>query len=697
MGNANTYAELAPRLHAAGYAVLPLDNKAPKVPKWSELPITQQQVEQWAAEKPKANIGLRCDQALMVDIDIEVPAEAERMTQLILDQFPGGLIRRRGASSKLALLYQRADLDIVYKSQGQKRYCHSGGGVVELFDNSGAQMGIFSSGLDGGDYRWDGPSPLDVPFNELTPLTLKQWGALRQLLTREGYVAARAPKPDQNSPLQTTDGPPVPDLSEGWNTQVFSIIGQRVRSGADDATIEAEAMTWRQPGYSETETLKEVRDLIRRWRAYVAAETWEAQLQLSPRGIPRATMKNLLLTLQNAEPLQGGFRLNSLVQEVELAKPLPWRSDLGQIDTDDFTHLRAFFNELGMTPTKQDTMDAVYAIAAKRSFNPIQDYLTALEWDGIARLETQLPALLSIERNPYAAAALRCWMISAIARAMKPGCKVDTMLILEGAQGVGKSTALATLASRPWFLDNLADIGSGKTAEEQLRGKWVVEFAELDAMNKAEATRVKAFLTREKDNWRPLYRSANKDHPRSCVFAGSTNEDRYLRDATGGRRFLPVKVMHKIDIPKLSALRDQLFAEAFHLFNQGANWWLTDAEQALARSEQDLRRERDPWEEVVEGYVFHETTFDGEVRISQRDLYDKLEIQPERQNRLTMQRLDRVMATLPGDWHRLSTRQKLLCRDGKRLDVFVWKPRDPKVLAQLSKCKSANNNGQRYS
>ena len=108
MGNANTYAALAPRLHAAGYAVLPLEGKAPKVPKWSELAITQQQVEQWAAEKPKANIGLRCDEALMVDIDIEVPAEAERMTQLILNQFPGGLIRRRGASSKLAVHHRRS-------------------------------------------------------------------------------------------------------------------------------------------------------------------------------------------------------------------------------------------------------------------------------------------------------------------------------------------------------------------------------------------------------------------------------------------------------------------------------------------------------------------------------------------------------------------------------------------------------------
>jgi len=176
----NTYAALAPRLHGAGYAVRPLDGKAPKVPKWSELPITQQQVAQWAAEKPKANIGLRCDQGLMVDIDIEVPAEAQRMTELILQQFPGGLIRRRGDSAKLALLYRRADPDGAYKNPGQKRYCHTDGGVVELFDNSGAQMGIFSSGLDGGDYRWDGHSPLDVCLNDLPPLSPGQWGALRQ-------------------------------------------------------------------------------------------------------------------------------------------------------------------------------------------------------------------------------------------------------------------------------------------------------------------------------------------------------------------------------------------------------------------------------------------------------------------------------------------------------------------------------------
>ncbi|MAV46639.1 MAG: hypothetical protein CMM70_02125, partial [Rhodospirillaceae bacterium] len=262
----HTYAVLAPRLHAAGYAVLPLDNKAPKVQKWSELAITQQQVEQWAAEKPKANIGLRCDQALMVDIDIEDAAEAERMTELILDQFPGGLIRRRGASSKLALLYRRAELDAVYKGQGQKRYRHSGGGVVELFDNSGAQMGIFSTGLDGGDYRWDGRSPLDVCLNDLPPLSLEQWGVLRQLLTREGYVAASGggavlPKlPKRND---------TPQLATGWNEQVFYRVGALVRQDVDTAAILREAEQWREPGYTEAQTQAEVADMVERWKRHI--------------------------------------------------------------------------------------------------------------------------------------------------------------------------------------------------------------------------------------------------------------------------------------------------------------------------------------------------------------------------------------------------------------------------------------------
>ena len=263
------FSNIAPQLHAMGYSVLPLDGKASRIKQWSELPITPQQIDQWAAEKPTANIGLRCDQALMVDIDIDDLAEAQRMTELILDQFLGGLIRRRGDNAKLALLYRRADPDGAYKNQGQKRYCHASGGVVELFDNIGAQMGIYSSGLDGGDYHWDGSSPLDVPFDELAPLSLQQWNALRELLTQEGYVASCSPRTKQTAQTPKADEPTEPVPSAGWNNEVFAVIGKRVRSSIDDAALEAEALTWRLPGYSEQETLAEVRDMIARWRAYL--------------------------------------------------------------------------------------------------------------------------------------------------------------------------------------------------------------------------------------------------------------------------------------------------------------------------------------------------------------------------------------------------------------------------------------------
>ena len=202
----------------------------------------------------------------MVNIDIEVPAEAQRMTQLILDQFPGGLIRRRGDSSKLALLYRRADLDGVYKGQGQKRYCHSGGGVVELFDNSGAQMGIFSTGLDGGDYRWDGRSPLDVCLNDLPPLSLEQWGVLRQLLTREGYVAASGGGAVLHKLPKRND---TPQLATGWNEQVFYRVGALVRQGVDTAAILREAEQWREPGYTEVQTQAEVADMVQRWERHI--------------------------------------------------------------------------------------------------------------------------------------------------------------------------------------------------------------------------------------------------------------------------------------------------------------------------------------------------------------------------------------------------------------------------------------------
>jgi putative DNA primase/helicase len=188
---------------------------------------------------------------------------------------------------------------------------------------------------------------------------------------------------------------------------------------------------------------------------------------------------------------------------------------------------------------------------------------------------------------------------------MQPGVKADHMLILEGPQGSKKSSAIKMLAGADWFTDELAEIGS-KDAAQQMRGVWVVEFAELDAISRAEVSRIKAFLTRTTDRYRPPYERYVITVPRQCVFAGSVNPETYLRDETGNRRFWPVRC-GDIDIDALARDRDQLWAEAVARYRAGAIWWLDDPELiALAKAEQDQRYQADAWDARIDRWLVYE-------------------------------------------------------------------------------------------
>jgi putative DNA primase/helicase len=244
--------------------------------------------------------------------------------------------------------------------------------------------------------------------------------------------------------------------------------------------------------------------------------------------------------------------------------------------------------------------------------HPVRDYLGALAWDGVARIETWACRYLGAEDTAFNRNVGALWLISAVARIFRPGVKAD-MLVLEGPQGARKSTALKILAGENWFTDELPDLGS-KDAAMHMQGVWIIEIAELDAIGKAEVSRIKAFLTRTTDRFRPPYGRYTIEVPRQCVFAGTVNPDTYLRDETGNnRRFWPVRCV-TIDIDALARDRDQLWAEAVARFRADAIWWLDTPEVvAAASAEQDKRYQADVWGDLIDHWITYEvrTVADG--------------------------------------------------------------------------------------
>lgn len=267
--------------------------------------------------------------------------------------------------------------------------------------------------------------------------------------------------------------------------------------------------------------------------------------------------------------------------------------------TDIATTLEYDYRLIVPTPLVGEVM---LAVASKNAIHPVRDYLNEQEWDGTPRVRDLLlrgfgAVVKGVTTEAWLSTVSERFLVSAVARVMQPGCKVDTMLVLTGPQGAGKSRGLRTLAGDDWFSDTNLDI-AGKDGVIQMRGKWLYELSELDSFRRVEATKIKAFLSSQGDNVRLPYAKNATFLPRETVLVGTTNHESMLNDPTGSRRFLVAQV-GQVDVMWIADNRDQIWAEALVLYQRGHRWWFDEQEVVTMRGINEEYRERDPWEEHV--------------------------------------------------------------------------------------------------
>lgn len=243
--------------------------------------------------------------------------------------------------------------------------------------------------------------------------------------------------------------------------------------------------------------------------------------------------------------------------------------------------------------------DALNDHARQQPFHPLRDWLGNLVWDARPRANVWTVTMLGAENSPYNCRAGEMFLVQMIARIFEPGCKADYMLVLEGPQGALKSSACQILAGK-YFSDSLPDLDSDPVRiSMHLRGKWLIEISELWAISRAEATKLKAFLTSTIEQYVPKYGRYEIREPRQCVFVGTSNKDQYLRDDTGGRRVWPLKC-GTINLDSLERDRDQLLAEAVQLYQEGSPWWPEQQfETDHIAPQQAARYDLDAWAEPI--------------------------------------------------------------------------------------------------
>lgn len=334
---------------------------------------------------------------------------------------------------------------------------------------------------------------------------------------------------------------------------------------------------------------------------------WLSELEYTEQGKLRSTISNFSLIIENEPLLRGKIAFNEFSNRANVTGQLPWRAKdnlQDWTDTDD-SGLREFIEKYYKINSPTKCADALNLSYERHRFHPIKEYLEVLTWDGQERVSGIFVDYLGAEDTAYVRTVAKKILVAAVARVMSPGCKFDNMPVLSGPQGIGKSTLIKKLG-QSWYSDSLTTV-SGKEAFEQLQGVWMLEMGEMVATKKADIEATKHFLSKTEDIYRVAYGRRTSRFPRQCVFIGTTNDVEFLRDKTGNRRFWPIDVGVVADHKSVFSLKrediDQIWAEAYLLYQGGESLYLAGDELQAAEEQQKKHAEESAKTGMVEAYL----------------------------------------------------------------------------------------------
>lgn len=383
-----------------------------------------------------------------------------------------------------------------------------------------------------------------------------------------------------------------------------------------------------------------VEDVREPLKNIVTRNGWKGKLKYDDNGDLRPTLANLVTILNHHPDWRGTLFYDEFSGDILKRKPPPFpnakRGEWADLDSSK-THvwLEEQFDLSKLSTLAVD--EAVAVVADLHSIHVVKERLEPLQWDGKPRLKTAAIRYFGAEDNAVHRFVLQAWMVGAVKRIYEPGSQFDNVLVLEGKQGARKTTALRVLGGL-WHAESITDAGN-RDSLTTLRGKWIVEFSEFDALNRVENSRIKQHISATNDVYRPPYGRRSITVPRQNVFAATVNPEKYLKDETGARRFWPVRCGQQLDIEALRRDCDQLWAEAVHLYRQGEQCWATPDMTYLTEAQEE-RFMDDPWEEHLIEFAF------GKPEIQVRDALSHLGVYVSQQTQADKNRVVKILGRL---------------------------------------------------